>query len=112
MESCVKNCGSLVHDEIATKGFMEELRELVKHSKEDDVKNKLLELLQTWGMAFRSNQKYRIVTVSKENDTIYGYFINFGLFLPIMGPSFLVGQLGWVLGTLYQKRPSQKSKKK
>jgi len=62
IESCVKNCGSIVHDEIATKAFMEELRELIKSSKEENVKAKLLELLQTWGMAFRSNQKYRIVT--------------------------------------------------
>ena len=30
MESCVKNCGVLVHEEIATKAFMEELRDLVK----------------------------------------------------------------------------------
>ena len=61
----MKNCGSIVHDEIATKAFMEELRELIKSSKEENVKAKLLELLQTWGMAFRSNQKYRIVTVSQ-----------------------------------------------
>ena len=41
MESCVKNCGVLIHDEIATKGFMEELRELVKQTTEDSIKNKV-----------------------------------------------------------------------
>ena len=62
MESCVKNCGVLVHDEICTKQFMEELREIVKQSSDENIKNKVLELLQTWGMAFRSSAKYRIVT--------------------------------------------------
>lgn len=63
MESCVKNCGALVHEEVATKAFMEELRELVKRSQDDNVKNKILEMIQNWGMAFRNSQKYRIVTV-------------------------------------------------
>ena len=62
MESCVKNCGVLVHEEIATKTFMEELRDLVKQSTDENIKTKVLELLQTWGMAFRSSPKYRIVT--------------------------------------------------
>ena len=62
MESCVKNCGSLVHDEIANTQFMEELREMVKNSTDESIKNKVLELLQTWGMAFRNSPKYRIVT--------------------------------------------------
>ena len=29
LESCMKNCGSLVHDEVATKEFMEFLKNLV-----------------------------------------------------------------------------------
>jgi len=63
MESCVKNCGSLVHDEVCTRTFMEELRELIRHSSDESVKQKILEMLQTWGMAFRNQSKYRIVTV-------------------------------------------------
>ena len=62
MESCVKNCGVLVHDEICTKQFMEELREMVKQNTDENIKTKVLELLQTWGMAFRNSPKYRIVT--------------------------------------------------
>lgn len=58
----MKNCGSLVHDEIANTQFMEELREMVKNSTDENIKNKVLELLQTWGMAFRNSPKYRIVT--------------------------------------------------
>ena len=43
---------------------MEELRELVKHTNDENTKKKILEILQTWGMAFRNSPKYRIVTVS------------------------------------------------
>ena len=64
LESCVKNCGSLVHEEIATRPFMEELRDLLKHTTDDNTKQKILEMLQTWGMAFRNSPRYRIVTVS------------------------------------------------
>jgi growth factor-regulated tyrosine kinase substrate len=65
MESIVKNCGAPVHQEIATAHFMEEMRELVKQSQDDNVKSKVLELIQTWGMAFKNSQKYRIVAVRK-----------------------------------------------
>jgi hypothetical protein len=37
----VKNCGVLIHDEIATKAFMEEMRELVKQTTDDNIKNKV-----------------------------------------------------------------------
>lgn len=32
LESCMKNCGSLIHDEVATKDFMEFLKGLVNVS--------------------------------------------------------------------------------
>ena len=43
--------------------FMEEMRELVKQSNDEKVKGKVLELVQTWGTAFKGSQKYSIVTV-------------------------------------------------
>nr|CAG4640827.1 EOG090X05AE [Eulimnadia texana] len=61
LESVVKNCGSPIHDEIATKSFMEEMRELVRKCGNDNMRTKILELLQTWGFAFRNSPKYRIV---------------------------------------------------
>ena len=79
MESCVKNCGSLVHEEVATKAFMEELRELVKQSNDDAIKKKVLEMIQNWGMAFRNSQKYRIVTVSNVDSTKTGSQRQFAL---------------------------------
>ncbi|XP_046470166.1 hepatocyte growth factor-regulated tyrosine kinase substrate isoform X2 [Neodiprion pinetum] len=61
LESCVKNCGSLIHDEIGTKQYMEQLRELVKTSPHEDVRTKILELIQAWAFAFRNSPKYRAV---------------------------------------------------
>ncbi|XP_011690977.1 PREDICTED: hepatocyte growth factor-regulated tyrosine kinase substrate [Wasmannia auropunctata] len=61
LESCVKNCGTLIHDEIATKQYMEQLKELVKTSPHENVRLKTLELIQAWAHAFRNSPKYRTV---------------------------------------------------
>lgn len=61
LESCVKNCGSPVHQEVSTRAFMEELRELAKITPNDDIKNRILELIQTWAHAFRNEPNYRAV---------------------------------------------------
>ncbi|XP_014242586.1 hepatocyte growth factor-regulated tyrosine kinase substrate isoform X2 [Cimex lectularius] len=85
LESVVKNCGSPIHDEIGTKAYMETFKELIKTSQNENVINKLLELLQTWAHVFRNSPKYRSVqdTVNilkadgfkfpalKENDTMF-----------------------------------------
>lgn len=63
MESVVKNCGSLVHDEVGTKVYMEQLRDLVKSTSHENVRNKALELVQAWAYAFRNSAKYRAVQV-------------------------------------------------
>lgn len=63
MESVVKNCGSPIHDEVASKVFMDELRELVHKSTNERVRAKILELIQTWAFAFRSSPKYSIIPV-------------------------------------------------
>ncbi|KAJ1527447.1 hypothetical protein ONE63_007427 [Megalurothrips usitatus] len=69
LESVVKNCGSPIHNEVGTKTFMEQLRELHKTSPHEIVKNKILELLQAWAFAFRNIPKYQavqdIVTIMK-----------------------------------------------
>lgn len=61
LESCVKNCGTLIHDEIGTKQYMEQLKELVKTTTHENVKLKTLELIQAWAHAFRNSPKYRAV---------------------------------------------------
>nr|XP_022317585.1 hepatocyte growth factor-regulated tyrosine kinase substrate-like [Crassostrea virginica] len=60
LESCVKNCGSIIHDEIATKEFMEFLKDIAK-SKPDPVKGKICELVQCWSHAFRNEPNYKVV---------------------------------------------------
>lgn len=60
LESCVKNCGTLIHEEIATKEFMEFLKDLVK-VRPDIVKAKILELIQVWSHAFRNEPNYKVV---------------------------------------------------
>ncbi|KAG1677414.1 Hepatocyte growth factor-regulated tyrosine kinase substrate [Nymphon striatum] len=60
-ESCVKNCGAAIHHEVASKVFMDDLRTLIKATSNENVKNKVLELIQTWAYAFRSIPSYRAV---------------------------------------------------
>ncbi|XP_028912847.1 hepatocyte growth factor-regulated tyrosine kinase substrate isoform X2 [Ornithorhynchus anatinus] len=61
MESVVKNCGQTVHDEVANKQTMEELKELLKRQVEANVRNKILYLVQAWAHAFRNEPKYKVV---------------------------------------------------
>lgn len=61
LESCMKNCGSPIHTEVASRPFMEELREVVKTTTNDNVRNRILELIQTWAHVFRNEPKYRAV---------------------------------------------------
>ncbi|KAG6454512.1 hepatocyte growth factor-regulated tyrosine kinase substrate isoform X2 [Manduca sexta] len=61
LESIVKNCGSGVHDEVTSKGFCEMLRDLVKTTQHENLRNKILELIQAWAFAFRNTPKYRAV---------------------------------------------------
>ncbi|XP_019752916.1 hepatocyte growth factor-regulated tyrosine kinase substrate isoform X2 [Hippocampus comes] len=59
LESVVKNCGQTVHDEVASKQTMEELKDLIKT--EPNVRNKILYLIQAWAHAFRNEPKYKVV---------------------------------------------------
>ncbi|XP_060109057.1 hepatocyte growth factor-regulated tyrosine kinase substrate isoform X2 [Heteronotia binoei] len=61
LESVVKNCGQTVHDEVANKQTMEELKELLKKQVEANVRNKILYLIQAWAHAFRNEPKYKVV---------------------------------------------------
>ncbi|XP_071797335.1 hepatocyte growth factor-regulated tyrosine kinase substrate-like isoform X1 [Asterias amurensis] len=63
LESCVKNCGSGIHEEIACKQVMDDMKELTR-SGNDAVKNKALEMIQAWAHAFRNEPTLKIV-----NDT-------------------------------------------
>ncbi|XP_061086877.1 hepatocyte growth factor-regulated tyrosine kinase substrate-like isoform X3 [Conger conger] len=60
LESVVKNCGQTIHDEVASKQTMEELKDLLKLT-EPNVRNKILYLIQAWAHAFRNEPKYKVV---------------------------------------------------
>ncbi|KRT79297.1 hypothetical protein AMK59_6930 [Oryctes borbonicus] len=57
LESIVKNCGNTVYDELTTKAYCDFLHELARTTSHDNVKQKLLELIQTWNYGFRRNPK-------------------------------------------------------
>lgn len=64
LESVVKNCGSPIHDEIGTRESCEAFSQLVEQTPHENVKAKMLELIQAWAFAFRSNDKYTAIKVS------------------------------------------------
>lgn len=57
--------GSAVHDELTTKANCEMLRELAKTTQHENVRQKVLELIQAWTFAFRKSTKYRNLKVYK-----------------------------------------------
>ncbi|PAV60304.1 hypothetical protein WR25_19181 [Diploscapter pachys] len=61
LDACVKNCGSKFHHEVATREFMEEFKNLGIDGKYENVKNKVLEMLQCWAMAFANKPEYKII---------------------------------------------------
>lgn len=63
LESVVKNCGSPVHEEISNKTNCETFAMLVNNTPHENVKAKMLELIQTWAIAFKTNFKYRGIRV-------------------------------------------------
>lgn len=66
LESIVKNCGAPVHEEIANKANCEMYASLVATTLHENVRNKMLELVQTWAFAFRTTYKYRGIKVSSQ----------------------------------------------
>lgn len=65
LESVVKNCGTPIHDEVFTKENCEMFSQLLETTPHENVRNKLLELVQTWAHAFRSTDKYQAIKVNK-----------------------------------------------
>nr|CAI5819357.1 unnamed protein product [Callosobruchus analis] len=58
LESMVKNCGPVVHEELTAKAFCDFLHDLAKTTVHENVRTKLLELIQAWNFAFRKNPKH------------------------------------------------------
>lgn len=71
LESIVKNCGAPVHDEVANKTNCEFYAQFVQSTTHENVRNKMLELIQTWAFAFRSAHKYRGIKVGNFNVVMF-----------------------------------------
>lgn len=58
LETCVKNCGSSFHEEIATQEFMEEMRNLASTGSQP-VKEQVLAMMQAWNHVFRNKTQFQ-----------------------------------------------------
>ncbi|XP_061400964.1 hepatocyte growth factor-regulated tyrosine kinase substrate [Musca vetustissima] len=61
LESVVKNCGTPMHDEVFTKENCTMLSQFLEQTTHDNVRAKLLELIQTWAYAFRNSERYQAI---------------------------------------------------
>jgi len=61
LEACVKNCGRKFHAEVASKEFLDDLKNLILGGAPDKVRDKVLELIQCWASAFRSKPEYQLI---------------------------------------------------
>ena len=71
----MKNCGVLIHDEVATKVFMEEMRELVKQTTDDNIKNKVCVMPRTALLWLRQTQRCPAVHCAAPRSCIQWWYI-------------------------------------
>ncbi|KAI9259698.1 hypothetical protein EDC94DRAFT_611833 [Helicostylum pulchrum] len=62
VDTCVKNSGSSFVKEVATRDFMEEITHLIKTGCNQDVKQKVLYLIQVWGIASKGNSSLSYIS--------------------------------------------------
>lgn len=65
LESVVKNCGQVVRDEIIEENNCAMFAELVATTPYENVKSKMLRLLQSWAFTFKTADKYNALEVNK-----------------------------------------------
>ncbi|XP_013112639.1 hepatocyte growth factor-regulated tyrosine kinase substrate isoform X2 [Stomoxys calcitrans] len=61
LESVVKNCGAPMHEEVFTKENCTMLSQFLETTTYDNVRAKMLELVQTWAYAFRNSERYQAI---------------------------------------------------
>lgn len=61
----MKNCGQSVHEQVACRGVMEQISDILRSNPNEEVRKKILMMLATWVYAFRNEPKYRAVQVRK-----------------------------------------------
>lgn len=88
LESVVKNCGAPIHDEISTKENCEMFTALIEGTPHENVKMKMLELIQAWAFAFRSSDKYQAIKVGLVN-----FLFSFFFFIKISYSALFINHL-------------------
>lgn len=73
LECMVKNCGAGVHEEISCKANCEFLYNLIRSVTDDNVKQKILELIQAWNFAFRKNPQHNALKELMNSMRVDGY---------------------------------------
>ena len=58
--SVVKNCGAPIHQEVIKRSFLEQLKDRIQGQQTDQVGQKILEMIQTWGIAGRSKHEFKL----------------------------------------------------
>lgn len=56
----VKNCGAPIHQEVIKRSFLEQLKDRIQGQQTDQVGQKILEMIQTWGIAGRSKHEFKL----------------------------------------------------
>lgn len=69
LESVVKNCGAPIHEEISNKFNCEAYQQLIQNTTHENVRTKMLELIQIWSNVLSQNHKYRGIKVNIAHST-------------------------------------------
>jgi len=62
LDTVAKNCGKPVHEEIITRSFLEQQKERLQGQSSEKIAEKILEMIQTWGLAGRSKAEFKLAT--------------------------------------------------
>lgn len=65
-----------MHEEITNKANCEMITQLIYTTQHENVRAKMLELIQTWAYAFRSAYKYRAIKVRKSHYSYLFFLLN------------------------------------
>lgn len=60
LDTVVKNCGAPIHQEVIKRSFLEQLKDRLNGQQSDQVNQKILDMIQTWGIAGRSKQEFKL----------------------------------------------------
>ena len=56
----MKNCGKPVHEEVIKRSFLEEQKERIQGQLPEKISHKLLDMIQTWGLAGKSRAEFAL----------------------------------------------------